>query len=440
MAVLAELPTLQRILENLLIVLPFAVIVLFQQEIRRALASFGRNPLWGLAKQQKAVASFSEIVLAATTLSARRTGALIVIERLQGLRNYIENGIALDAQTSYDLLINIFQPDTPLHDGAVIVQDDRIAAAACFLPLTPNPELSKEFGTRHRAALGITEETDAVAVVVSEETGIISVAFDGELTATWTARPAQRPLQVPAHRPLPPGGDARERERPHLGAAPARPRHRHRHLVQRLAGGPPGLQREGGRGQHQLQPPPGLHHHQSGAERERAAERQQEGDPPAQPLHGGRAGRAVAAPGGTATINLGPSNVTAPDGMEVVSIEPPHDPGGPRARGHPAPAGGAEAHRRARRPGPSSRSPRSSPTRCWSPARSPLLARRRHLSTEPISLDGRAATFEETVPVVSPDPLIQIVQPSKVTVRVPLQPPATERTPGRGETPKGQES
>jgi diadenylate cyclase len=181
-AVLAELPTLQRILENLLIVLPFAIIVLFQGEIRRALADFGRNPLWGLTKQQKVVASFSEIVLAATTLSTRRVGALIVIERLQGLRNYIENGIALDALASYDLLINIFMPETPLHDGAAMIQDDRIAAAGCFLPLTPNPELSKEFGTRHRAALGITEETDAVAVVVSEETGVISLAFNGELT------------------------------------------------------------------------------------------------------------------------------------------------------------------------------------------------------------------------------------------------------------------
>ena len=181
-AILAELPTLQRILENLLIVLPFAVIVLFQQEIRRALADFGRNPLWGLAKQQKVVASFSEIVLAATTLATRRIGALIVIERLHGLRNYIENGIALDALVSYDLLINLFMPETPLHDGAAILQDDRIAAAGCFLPLTANPELSKEFGTRHRAALGITEETDAVAVVVSEETGVISLAFNGELT------------------------------------------------------------------------------------------------------------------------------------------------------------------------------------------------------------------------------------------------------------------
>ena len=177
----AELVTLQTILESLLIVLPFAIIVLSQQEMRRALANFGRNPLWGLTKQQKVVSSFGDIVLAATTLSQRRIGALIVIERLQGLRTYIENGIPLDAALSYDLLINVFTPDTPLHDGAVIVQDDRIAAAACFLPLTGNPELSKEFGTRHRAALGITEETDAVAVVVSEETGIISVAFDGEM-------------------------------------------------------------------------------------------------------------------------------------------------------------------------------------------------------------------------------------------------------------------
>jgi diadenylate cyclase len=189
-----ELPTLQTLLESLLIVLPFAIIVLFQGEMRRALANFGRNPLWGLTKQQKVVSGFNDIVLAATTLSSRRIGALIVIERLQGLRNYVENGIVLDAVLSYDLLINVFSPDTPLHDGAVIVQDDRIAAAACFLPLTPNPELSKEFGTRHRAALGITEETDAVAVVVSEETGIISVAFDGGLTPDLNSKSLRNTL------------------------------------------------------------------------------------------------------------------------------------------------------------------------------------------------------------------------------------------------------
>jgi diadenylate cyclase len=177
----AELATLKKILESLLILLPVAAIILFQQEIRRALANFGRNPLWGLAKQRKVESTFHEIVLAATALAARRTGALIVIERLEGLRNFIENGIPLDAKVDYNLLITIFTPDTPLHDGAVIIQEDRIAAAACFLPLSTNPELSKELGTRHRAALGITEETDAVAVVVSEETGAISLAFDGRM-------------------------------------------------------------------------------------------------------------------------------------------------------------------------------------------------------------------------------------------------------------------
>jgi diadenylate cyclase len=125
--------------------------------------------------------AINDAALAATTLAARRTGALIVFERREGLRTYVENGIVLDAAASFDLLLNVFTPDTPLHDGAVIVQGDRIAAAACFLPLTSNPELSKEVGSRHRAALGISEETDAVAVVVSEETGGISIAVGGRL-------------------------------------------------------------------------------------------------------------------------------------------------------------------------------------------------------------------------------------------------------------------
>jgi diadenylate cyclase len=193
-ALAAQLPTLQEILESLLIFLPFAIIVLFQHEIRRALASFGRNPLWGLAPNHTIEETFNEIVLAATGLSSRKVGALIVVERLDGLRNYVENGIALDAVVSYDLLTNIFYPDTPLHDGAVIIQEDRIAAAACFLPLTLNPELSKDFGTRHRAALGISEEADAVAVVVSEETGTISVAFDGQLVRGLDAKTLRNTL------------------------------------------------------------------------------------------------------------------------------------------------------------------------------------------------------------------------------------------------------
>ena len=176
-----NLVTLQTFVGSFLIFLPFALIVLFQHEIRRALASFGRNPLWGLGSRHKAESTFNDIVLAAATLARRRVGALIVVERLEGLRNYIENGIAMDALVSFDLLINLFTPGAPLHDGAVILQGDRLAAASCFLPLSANPELSKDLGTRHRAALGITEETDAVAVVVSEETGTISLAFGGQL-------------------------------------------------------------------------------------------------------------------------------------------------------------------------------------------------------------------------------------------------------------------
>lgn len=183
-----ELPTLETILESLLIFLPVAIIVLFQQEIRRALATFGSNPLLGLTKQEKVESTFEEVVVAATALSSRRIGALIVIERTEGLRNYVENGIVLDAKVSFDLLMNIFTPDAPLHDGAVIVQEDRIAAAACFLPLSNDPNLSKEYGTRHRAALGITEETDAVAVVVSEETGTISIAAEGEMIRELDSR------------------------------------------------------------------------------------------------------------------------------------------------------------------------------------------------------------------------------------------------------------
>jgi diadenylate cyclase len=181
LARLGKLLTLQTALEAFLTFLPFAIIVLFQDEIRRALAQFGRRPLWGIGSHQRVESVFNEVVLAATAMSARRTGALIVLERLEGLKNFVDNGIRLDAVVSYDLLLNIFNSHTQLHDGAVIVQGDRLAAASCYLPLTRNPELSKEYGTRHRAALGISEETDAVAVVVSEETGRVSVAHQGEL-------------------------------------------------------------------------------------------------------------------------------------------------------------------------------------------------------------------------------------------------------------------
>jgi diadenylate cyclase len=125
--------------------------------------------------------AYDDIVLAANLFSQSQTGALMVIEREIGLRTYIESGVPLDANLSYDLLATVFRPSAPLHDGAVIIQKDRIAAAACFLPLSMNPVLSTQLGTRHRAGIGITEETDAIAVIVSEETGSISVAVGGNI-------------------------------------------------------------------------------------------------------------------------------------------------------------------------------------------------------------------------------------------------------------------
>lgn len=194
LARLGKLVTVSTIVEKFLIFLPFAIIVLFQHEIRRALANFGRQPFFR-ANRQKLQASHNDAVLAAATLASRRIGALIVFERREGLRNYAENGIPLDALVSFDLLINIFAPDTPLHDGAVIVQGERIAAAACFLPLSTDPELSKELGSRHRAALGISEETDALAVVVSEENGKISLAVGGQLLRDLDAKRLRGHLQ-----------------------------------------------------------------------------------------------------------------------------------------------------------------------------------------------------------------------------------------------------
>lgn len=175
--------TLSAILREVLFYLPFAVIVVFRQEIRRMLVAVGRTPLlrWGAATSPRQVL-INDIVLACETLVARRYGALIVIEREEGLRNYIETGIPLEARLSYDLLVNVFVPGTPLHDGAAIVQGNRLAAAGCFLPLSLRADLSSEFGSRHRAALGISEETDAVAVVVSEERGALAVAVRGRLS------------------------------------------------------------------------------------------------------------------------------------------------------------------------------------------------------------------------------------------------------------------
>jgi len=175
------LETVSWMLTNILPYFVFVIIVIFQHEIRRALVRFGQAPLFGGFSTINRNEFYDEIVLAVRTLATNQTGALIVIERDIGLKTYIESGIALDAALSYDLLVSIFNPSVPLHDGAVIIQNRRIAAGACFLPLTVKPRLSKELGTRHRAAIGVTEETDAVAIVVSEETGAISFAHDGEI-------------------------------------------------------------------------------------------------------------------------------------------------------------------------------------------------------------------------------------------------------------------
>jgi diadenylate cyclase len=177
-----HLETVNWLIRNLAGYIAFGVIVLFQSDIRRALAHLGRAPFFRyFAKPESAEESIEELVVAASMLSSQRVGAIVALERQIGLRNYIEGGIPLDAHLTYDLLLSIFQPSSPLHDGAVIVQDDRVAAAACFLPLTVNPKMSKELGSRHRAAIGLTEENDSVAVVVSEETGAISVVADGQI-------------------------------------------------------------------------------------------------------------------------------------------------------------------------------------------------------------------------------------------------------------------
>ncbi len=179
-----DLATLEFVLRYAVFYLPFLIIILFSSEIRQALIYFGnRFRLPFLRKQQGTLGEtiYDEIVLAATTLSSTKIGALIVLERSVGLRNFIDAGVQIDARLNYDLLVTIFNPATSLHDGAVIIRRERIASASCFLPLTKNPNISREFGTRHRAAIGVTEGTDAISVVVSEETGLISFIEDGEI-------------------------------------------------------------------------------------------------------------------------------------------------------------------------------------------------------------------------------------------------------------------
>jgi diadenylate cyclase len=203
LARIGELTTLNWVVSHFLPYLVFALIVVFQSEIRHVLADLGRR-LTFLHGSSSESDSYDDIVLAANLFSQHQTGALIVIEREIGLRTHIESGVPLDARLSYDLLATIFRPSAPLHDGAVIVQKDRVAAAACFLPLSMNPLLSTQLGTRHRAGIGITEETDAIAVVCSEETGAISLAIGGQIERDLTVEQLRERLGAELRRYMAP--------------------------------------------------------------------------------------------------------------------------------------------------------------------------------------------------------------------------------------------
>ena len=183
-----HLPTVHRVLGHVLFYAPFAIIILFQTTIRRALSRLGRTSLFRHADQELTDKMLNDIVRASEALASRPTGALMVIERDQVLPDQLESGTPLDASISYDLLLNIFTPGSPLHDGAVIIGDGRVKAASCFLPVTNDPRLSREYGSRHRAAIGLTEEYDCVVIVISEERGMIHAAVEGKLSSPLDAR------------------------------------------------------------------------------------------------------------------------------------------------------------------------------------------------------------------------------------------------------------
>lgn len=178
-----DLYTLKWLMNQMFTFGVLAIFIIFQPELRRALEQLGRGKLFGrtTADEEEFSREIGEIIKAVNYLSRGKIGALIVFERNTGLNEYKESGIPTQSVITSELLINIFIPNTPLHDGAIIIQDHRIAAAACYLPLSENPFISKELGTRHRAAIGISEVGDAVSVVVSEETGQISLAINGQV-------------------------------------------------------------------------------------------------------------------------------------------------------------------------------------------------------------------------------------------------------------------
>lgn len=181
---LFNLNTLRKMMETVIYWGFLAIIIIFQPELRRALEQLGRGRFFSrstMHEDEEQIKRVETIVEAVSYMAKRRIGALISIERETGMTDYIETGISMNSVLSSELMINIFIPNTPLHDGAVIIQRNQIAAAACYLPLSESPFISKELGTRHRAALGISEVTDSLTIVVSEETGSVSVTKNGEL-------------------------------------------------------------------------------------------------------------------------------------------------------------------------------------------------------------------------------------------------------------------
>ena len=187
--------TLNWVLQNLLGVWFLLIIILFQPELRRALATFGlRSRLLRAFARREEAHMIDEIVRAASSLAGKKIGAIIVLEREMKLSDYVDSGVAIDATLSRRLLESIFYPGSPLHDGAVVIQGGRVAAGSCFLPLTLTPDVGEELGTRHRAAIGLTEETDAIVIVVSEETGSVSLVRAGVISQGLDATALRRLL------------------------------------------------------------------------------------------------------------------------------------------------------------------------------------------------------------------------------------------------------
>jgi len=190
-----EIYTINVILQNLLGWSIILVFIVFQNDIRRALTQVGTGPLFSSGERIAQSQAVEELVKGVTSMASRRVGALIVLQNEVGLNEYIEVGTRLDAQVSKELVSSIFIPGSPIHDGALIIQQGRITAAGCFLPLTTNPTVSKTLGTRHRAAIGLTEETDALAIVVSEEDGMVSLVREGKITRDVDAATLRTTLQ-----------------------------------------------------------------------------------------------------------------------------------------------------------------------------------------------------------------------------------------------------